>query len=561
MRGISWHDGHRRAFWVGVAVAGLLLAGRLFAPAPVAAEPVGEPTIRTETIVNCGTKLLLPGERVLCTLRVRNLDAETPAPSGTVQLETNGGEIPPSCKLVPLGSTQALCLPTYIAGPGGAKTITASYGGDEAHLPSAGQGIVNVSATATSVTCHPEVLAVGESSTCTAKVENAGAGPNGLAGTVVFESSKEAQFAPASCRVESTPDGIATCSTKFSPKIGGTHLVTALYAGDGTHPDSHGSESVGVRGTSVKLVCNPESVATGGKAVCSARVINEGLGSASMTGTVRFESSGEGSFSPFKCSLLPLPGNTGGFCVTSYIPEAGGVHVIRGIYSGDAMHPPADDGKAQVTATSRATTTAFECTPGSPRVNTPATCVARVHDDSAQPSPPTGSVLFTSDVEEGEFLPAICNLVEVNSEESSCSASYIPKIAASQLLTASYRGDKVHNPSAMSKRLIHVTTTTVACGESTPLEGTNVCTVAVRDVEPDATMPTGSVHFTSSTAGTFGQASCTLVPFGSNGGICLVSYVPKVVGEHAISAFYDTQEDNDPAHEGSFGTTAFIVRR
>jgi hypothetical protein len=561
MWGISRLDAGGWPIWRGLAVAMLLtLSSLLFAPDLVAAEPTAEPTIKTETIVSCGSQLLFPGAEALCVLRVRNLDAEAPAPSGTVQLEADGGEIRPNCTLVPLGSSQALCLASYVARSGGVNTVTARYGGDEAHLPAAGKGTVRVSATVTRVICSPESLAVGESSMCTARVENAGAGSNSFSGTVVFESSSEAQFVPASCRVESLPDGTASCSVRFSPKIGGTHLVTAAYEGDATHPDSHGSQSISVRGTTVKLVCSPESVATGVKVVCSARVLNEGLGSASLTGTVSFASSSEGSFSPFKCTLLPLPGNTGGFCVSGYTPEVGGTHLIRASYSGDATHPPAKDGKAQVTATGRLTSTVFACTPESPRINTPATCVARVHDDSTQPVPPTGSVSFTSDVEEAEFLPGACMLTSVNSKESSCSVTYIPTIAGSQLLSAAYRGDKNHDPSAISKRLIHVTRTTVTCGSSTTVGSPTQCTALVRDVEPDATVPVGTVHFTSPARGSFGQSSCTLAPFGSDAATCVVSYLPEAPGTHSVSALYDTQEDSDPSHEGSFATTELVVR-
>jgi hypothetical protein len=555
MRGISRLEAKRWPLRMVLALAALLLMGLV--PTLAAAAPVTEATIHSEITTTCGMQPLFPKAEALCVFKVKNLDAETPAPTGVLELDAAEGSIPVNCKLTSFGSSLSLCFAEYVA-PAASRgdTITARYLGDEAHLFSEAKLPIALTATATSVTCSPEALTVGESSTCTARVENTGAGPNGFSGTVLFASSNEAQFTPNSCTVESTAVGSGTCSVKFTPKIGSTHAVTATYGGDATHPASHGSASINVRGTSVKLNCGPESVAAGeGRAVCTARVLNEGFGSKSLTGTVSFESGSEGVFSPVKCTLLPLPENAGGLCFTSYFPGVGGPHVIRATYSGDSTHPPANDGKGLVTATTRPTSSTFACTPASPIVETSATCTARVHDDSAQPTAPTGSVAFASDLIPREFSPASCILVSLNSAESSCSVVYTPATTATQLLSVAYGGDKTHSPSGSSKRLVRRTSANVSCVAAATVGSAINCTAIVHDVEADPTVPVGDIRFISSSTGTFASPSCTMVPFGSDAGICFVSYVPEVRGIHTITAIYDIQDDDDPFHGGSIATT------
>jgi hypothetical protein len=535
----------------------------------------GETTVTvrgaTETTVDCGPELRFLGAEIRCLVKVKSSGIGASAATGLVTL-TAGGRGVASCILVPSSgpppgsATQCSYTPKEPT----VQNITATYGGDKTHLPSAGRATVAVSHTVSSLTCRPESLAVGEASICTAEVKNAGAAPSGPSGTLSFESDHEGRFEPSSCRVEES----IVCTTKYFPEVGprevgGKHLVTAAYEGDATHPASHAEAALAVRGTSVKLTCSQQSEALGDTAVCFAHVVNEGIGSRSLTGTVRFESSREGRFSSAVCTLLPFIGGDGGFCSTSYTPEISGAHGIHAFYSGDSAHPPAIDGKSQVNAVRRPTTTTFTCA-GAPAVRASTTCVARVRDSTTTlGSAPTGEVVFSSPEEKDPFTD--CLLTPVSFVESTCTTVYTREIIGSSLQIAQYRGDKVHSPSETSRRVVHETATEIDCGDSTSAGAPQVCTVRVRDImgagatpptEGEPSPPTGLVQFTASASvvGTFSRTSCSLVPIDPDTSTCSgapVTYRPQADGINVVSASY---RSDSTAHEPSTGRKNLVVR-
>jgi large repetitive protein len=532
----------------------------------------GEATVAargaTETTTDCGPEIRFRGDQIRCLVRVRSSGAGATAATGLVTV-TAGGKGLASCILVPTigpppdSTTQC----TYTANDPVLQNVVATYAGDKIHLPSSGRETVVVSHTVTSLTCQPESVAVGEASSCTAEVKNAGAASNSLSGTLSIESDHDGRFEPNSCKVDENN----VCTVKYFPEIGTReagekHLITATYSGDATHPRSSAEAALAVRGTSVKLACSQQTEALGDTAICVARVVNEGIGSRSLTGTVRFESSREGRFSSAVCTLVPFINGDGAFCSTSYTPEVRGAHVIHAFYSGDSTHPPAIDGKSQVNALVRPTTTTFDCA-GSPPVHGSTPCVAHVRDSSASlGSAPTGAVVFSSPEQKEVFTE--CVLTPVSFVESVCTTVYTPKISGTTLLVAQYGGDKVHGPSETSQRLIHVTATEVDCGDSTSVGVPNVCTVTVRDLlsggatppaEGGPTPPGGLVELSSPGPGTFSRTSCTLEPIGPDASTCSgapVTYRPQADGGHVISAFYRS----DPTHEPSFGSKDLEVR-
>ncbi len=193
----------------------------------------------TSTVVACDASVRV-GESAHCSATVRDTGTgSASAPAGDVAWSSGGGSFDAgTCTLVPAGGGTASCSVAFTPAATGVHTITASYGGDDAHSVSAGSAPVTATkrGTATSVTCGTPVVA-GSSTTCTATVTDTSAGtasPPGGSGTVSWSSSASGTFAPATC----SPVGAGTtasCSVAYTPTTVGTRTVTATYAGDAVH--------------------------------------------------------------------------------------------------------------------------------------------------------------------------------------------------------------------------------------------------------------------------------------------------------------------------------------
>jgi len=511
----------------------------------------------TQTTVNCGSALRFPNDEVQCLVRIRSVGPEATAATGLVAIKAEGGLVA-ECKVLQLPFPEGLAVCPYFPVEAGVQAVTAEYTGDETHQPGSAQTTVRVSSTLTSMSCDRESLAVGESATCTAEVRNAGAASDSFSGTISFKSENEGRLEPSSCTVDRENN---VCTVKYFPEVGVDHRVIATYSGDATHPAGVAEVPLTVRGPSIKLVCTPRDPDLGDTASCVARVVNRGLGAKSLTGTVRFESSSDGRFSPPVCTLLPFL-NDGGFCSTTYTPEVVGAHFIHAVYSGDATHPRAIDSSDLVFVPKRPTTTSWSCErPQAVGANTQ--CTAHVRDVStSHGTAPTGFIGFESDVE-GSAQFTSCKLAAVNSVESTCTNTFVTLFDGSQLLTAVYGGDATHDESTASRRFIYPTTAEVDCGDSAVVGELKVCTATVRahDVEPRPTEgaptpPTGLVRFRTTGTGTFEQTSCSLSPNGPDTSTCSVSYRPQAAGSHPISVAYGPE----PEHDLSFGTKDLLVR-
>ncbi len=515
------------------------------------------------TSVECGSAVHFPGGKVECEVRVNGFHSE-PNHGDTLMRFTAEGREVASCDLLVLGQSEneGFCHASFTVHEAGTQAVAVDYPGDVVHLPSGGHTSVIVSDTTTSVKCQTDSLAVGESSLCAAEVTNTGGAPDGLSGTVSFESDQSGRFEPDSCDMSKRN----VCTVEYFPEVGGKHVVTARYTGDPTHPASASEPvSLAVLGTSVQVVCVSEFPVLPEVANCLASVRNEGIGSKGLSGTVRFDSNNFGSFNTEQCTLVPFPDEDGGFCFVRYTIENSGTHTIRASYSGDETHPPAIDGEFQLESQRPATSMKFGCI-GSPRMGEHTSCFLRLRNESATAvTPPAGEVLFSPNRKapgHEEFAP--CKLEPVNSTESECTTAYEPFTGDSQLLTARYAGNEDHGPAAASLRPIHLTTTEVDCGGTAVLGTVTTCIATVRDNEGDRE-PKGVVQFTGSAVGEFSSPECKLkgsvgLPAGTTS--CSVTFKPLAETTIAITATYggDTEGSVGPSHAPSVGSIKLEVR-
>jgi hypothetical protein len=106
--------------------------------------------------------------------------------------------------------------------------------------------------TSTNVSCSPNPVFNGQTTTCTATVaDTAASGKIAPAGTAAFTSDGAGSFSASSCTLSPSSASSASCQVTYTPStIGsGFHKITASYAGDPTHNPSSGSVNLGVSST------------------------------------------------------------------------------------------------------------------------------------------------------------------------------------------------------------------------------------------------------------------------------------------------------------------------
>src|SRR2546425_338156 len=196
--------------------------------------PVNPPTTCTATVTDTA-----PGPAIPPTGMV----SFTSTGSGTFSFT--------SCLLIPLSSSASSCSVNYTPNPGseGTHTIKATYNGDPNHSGSSGTFDLTVTkrTTSTSVTCSPNFVQPGVSTTCQATVTDTSPGtfitPTG---TVTWTTNATGTFSPSnSCTLTGTGPS-ASCTVTYTPTSRGIHLITATYQGDTDHFGSSGSTTLAV---------------------------------------------------------------------------------------------------------------------------------------------------------------------------------------------------------------------------------------------------------------------------------------------------------------------------
>jgi Flp pilus assembly pilin Flp len=194
----------------------------------------------TTTAVSC-TAPFHVNVAIPCTASVSDNDTPpTSTPAGTVTWSTSGGGTfsAPTCNL-----STGQCGVTYSPSATGNQTLTASYGGDTAHLSSFGPSpiAVSVRTTSTSVKCAaPHKL--GQVGSCTATVSDSDLGtsitPTGI---VTWSTTGSGTFSAGTCNLSG-----GQCSVGYTPSAKDNPIITGSYAGDPVHAPSSGTDTFNV---------------------------------------------------------------------------------------------------------------------------------------------------------------------------------------------------------------------------------------------------------------------------------------------------------------------------
>jgi len=312
-----------------------------------------------------------------------------------------------------------------------------------------------VSLTSTSITCNTPILA-GTASSCTVTVNNTVTNPAAPSGTVTLTTNSRGSL-PYYCTLTTATPTSATCIVSYTPRIAGSHTITANYQGDGTHSVSSGTTSLTAssRSTSTAITCN-SSVLAGQAATCTTTVTDtSGSGSIAPFGIVSFRQTGtSGSFSSPTCYLYGT--GISASCSVTFTPAASGTSNINTAFAGEQVHTGSSTASpATINSSKRTSAVSVSCT--SPvAIGQASTCTTTATDTSSSGTAitPTGIVSFSS-TGSGSLSATSCTL-----SGGSCSVSFTGSAVGTATVNGTYAGDVAHTGSSSPTSSITITAPT-----------------------------------------------------------------------------------------------------
>jgi hypothetical protein len=544
----------------------------------------------TKTQLACAPSSLILGGESHCTATVEDVAAlnQVALESGEVQFTLSAGTgtfSAESCQLSGAPGTLA-CAVNFTPAAAGDSVVRAGYQGDDDHQASgdtatvtatAGNGGGEAGATATTLSCEPNLLDLGEGSACTATVlDTATTGATPPRGTVEFGGDAEGTFSAQSCELTTTGADTSACEVEYTGTARGDHQISARYQGEQAHLDSADTDSVHIRTqaeeeeehqsgkdtTETTLTCAPGLLDQGHATTCTAAVADtaQPVGTALGGGEVKFGSDASGSFNVQSCQLADAGGTLS--CAVEYTATARGPHHVTASFQADDDHIGSADTELVTVRTAAeeeeehggdpskdATATTLACAPATVALGTASHCTATVADTEAtNPKPLSGGeVLFSLESGSGELSSQGCTLTP-SGGSLSCAVDFTPAGEGDSLVKAGFIGDATHQASSDTATVTATsngtggdeTQTTLLCRPNVlNLGGSSSCTATVTDTAANgASAPNGRVRFESGANGSFSAAGCDLAPAGANAASCAVEYQANARGEHLITAAY-----------------------
>ncbi|WP_035348106.1 Ig-like domain repeat protein [Edaphobacter aggregans] len=379
--------------------------------------------------------------------------------------------------------------------PAGSNALKAVYPGDE-NYSSSTSSVISVTVSNVLLTSSPNPSDYLQSVTLTATV------PSGATGSVTFKDG--------STTLGTAPISGATASLSTSTLTAGSHSLTAVYGGDGSHSTATSPTVTQV----VNKITPIMSVSTAGQSTYLSPVTITATLPSGTTGTVTFTSGA--------ITLGTATVSGGSASITTTALPVGNANPILASYGGDSNYNPAS------ASTTRSVTKASPSSTLTSSAN-PSAFGASVTFTDTLPTSVTGTVTFTAG---GSTIIGTSNIANGVATISTSSLA-----VGNTTITATYNGDGNNNTSVAS--LVQ------AVNKSTPsmaLTSSANPSLVNQSVTLTATLPntvTGTVSFTNG-ATTLGTATIA-------NGVATVSTSSLPLGSNNISAQYSGDTNNNTA--------------
>ena len=433
--------------------------------------------------------------------------AKITPPSATGTIQFNDGTTALGAPVAVSGGSASLTVSNLA---GGARSITAVYGGDgvnEGSTSAVLTQMVSLPATVTLISSKSSVV-LGQSVTFTATVS-----PGSATGTVQFNDGT------AALGTQSLSGGKAVLTT--SSLSVGTHSLTAVYSGDAN--DAGNMSPVLVQQIE-KVPSTTTLIFPGSATVGQGVVFTATITPASATGAVQFNSRPPGGGTPVVA--LGTATVNGGKATLTVSTLAVGQHSITAVYSGDANNTTSTSA-AQIENTLQAVSgVVLSGPPNEPTIGQSVTFTATVTPVTA-----TGTVQFN------DGTTALGAPVTLSGGKATLAVATLA--LGPHSITAVYSGDGNDAGStspALALTVIRVSSNVTVISQPTSSQ-VQQSVIFTATVTPSSA--TGNVQFLD------GTTSLGAVPV--TGGSAVLSVSTLVVGSHQITAVYSGDTNNTPS--------------
>ncbi|TLX93401.1 MAG: hypothetical protein E6K91_08685 [Thaumarchaeota archaeon] len=404
------------------------------------------------------------GSQVTFTARVADTSSSSSIPTGIVSWSdgSSGGTFSQVSCTLSSGSCNTVYIPSTSAT--GSITITARYQGDSTHLTASNISTITLVAlhsASLSITPNPAVVDQGLQLTFTVRVVDTSSSPTTPTGSVSWSDGNDGgTFSQVSCTLSS-----GNCITSYTPDPHHTATITiaANYGGDNTHSAGEITLPLTINifhDTSTTVTPNLSWINQASQVTFTVRVADTSKSPSVPTGTVSWNDSVGGTFSPASCTL------SASSCAVLYTPPAGytGSITIGAGYAGDDTHSASTSKSSLRVNMPHGTDVVITPNPATVIQGSEVTFTAKISDTtslpttfhcispsgwcdtfadkSSLPSIPTGTVSWSDGNAGGTFNLTTCTL-----ESGVCTVSYTPPASSTNSVTvnATYSGDGSHS--------------------------------------------------------------------------------------------------------------------